>query len=218
MSSTPAARADQLEDLIGLDYAGILNHDGWSSYDRFTKAWHQQCLAHPLRRAEALLETATRGAVRFPRQVIELIQEALAVRDRFAAGKMTRTCLRDARWELTFRLGDLVAPIKANPANERFAKHLEHHLDDWFTFPGLPRSRGHQLSGRTGDTAGRGKPQGLGRKSHASGSSSARGAHISLGNMSGSVRPPRSTSSAKFCAASPYLSYSPSPLRPGSRA
>lgn len=97
----PSRSADQLEDLIGLDYAGILNHDGWSSYDRFTKAWHQQCLAHPLRRAEALLEIATRGAVRFPRQVIELIQEALAVRDRFAAGKMTRTCLRDARWELT---------------------------------------------------------------------------------------------------------------------
>ena len=134
----PSRSAAPLEDLIGRDYDGMLIHDGWSSYDRFTAAWHQQCLAHPLRRAHDLLATASRGAVRFPRQVITLLQEALTVRDRFAAGKMSRAALRDARWDLTFRLDDLVSPLKTNPDNERLAKHLHRHLDDWFTFLDFP--------------------------------------------------------------------------------
>jgi transposase len=134
----PSRSADALEDLIGLDYEGILIHDGWSSYDRFTRAWHQQCLAHPLHRAHVLLETATRGAVRFPRQVIALLKEALDTRDRFAAGQLSRSRLRDARWDLTLRLADLVGPTKTNPDNERFAQHMHNHLDDWFTFLDFP--------------------------------------------------------------------------------
>src|SRR5437868_6433690 len=57
------------EGILGADYAGTLIHDGWAPYDRFTEARHQQCLAHLLRRCRELLETATRGAMRFPRQI-----------------------------------------------------------------------------------------------------------------------------------------------------
>ena len=67
--------------LIGEDYAGKLIHDGWASYDRFWRAIHQTCLGHLLRRCHDLLETATRGAVIFPRQVKALLQEALEARD-----------------------------------------------------------------------------------------------------------------------------------------
>jgi transposase len=134
----PWRDADQLEALIGLDYDGILIHDGWSSYDRFERAMHQQCLAHPLRRARDLLQTATRGAVCFPRQVSALFQKALAVRDRFVAGKLSPARMEEVRWELTSRLGDLVGPVKLNADNERFAKHLEHYLLDWFTFLEVP--------------------------------------------------------------------------------
>src|SRR4051794_8615437 len=51
---------------IGAGWSGILNHDGFASYERFEGAVHQQCVAHVLRRARELLEGATRGAVRFP--------------------------------------------------------------------------------------------------------------------------------------------------------
>jgi transposase len=134
----PWRDADQLEELIGLDYAGILSHDGWSSYDRFKQAMHQQCLAHPLRRARDLLKTATRGAVRFPRRLIALFQEALAVRDRFVAGRLSAARMEEIRCQLTSRLADLVAPLKSNADNERFAKHLQHYLLDWFTFLEVP--------------------------------------------------------------------------------
>jgi transposase len=59
-----------LERVIGADWDGILSHDGWSSYNcHFPEAIHQQCLAHLLRRAQMLHEQASRGGVRFPRQV-----------------------------------------------------------------------------------------------------------------------------------------------------
>jgi transposase len=35
-------------ELLGDDYSGILIHDGWSVYDTFAAARHQQCLAHLL--------------------------------------------------------------------------------------------------------------------------------------------------------------------------
>jgi transposase len=77
-----------LERVIGVDWDGILSHDGFASYQRFTEAIHQQCTGHVLRRARELLETATRGAVRFPRQVIVLFTEAIHERKRFLRGEM----------------------------------------------------------------------------------------------------------------------------------
>jgi transposase len=62
----PTRSGDPAKRILGLDYAGVMIHDGWSPYDNFLAAQHQQCLAHLLRRCDELLETATCGAVRFP--------------------------------------------------------------------------------------------------------------------------------------------------------
>jgi transposase len=40
------------EGILGLDYDGTMIHDGWSPYDHFENARHQQCLNHLLRRAD----------------------------------------------------------------------------------------------------------------------------------------------------------------------
>src|SRR4051794_25337769 len=69
-----------LERVIGADWDGILSHDGFASYGRFTEAVHQQCAAHVLRRAQELLDPARRGAVHFPRQVIALFTDAIHAR------------------------------------------------------------------------------------------------------------------------------------------
>jgi transposase len=73
------------EAILGLDYDGTLIHDGWSPYDQFEDARHQQCLNHLLRRADEMAATA-RGAVCFPRRVAELLRAGLDLRDRHAAG------------------------------------------------------------------------------------------------------------------------------------
>src|SRR5436305_3280185 len=51
------------EAILRLDYDGTMIHDGWSPYDQFKDARHQQCLNHLLRRADQMEATATRGAV-----------------------------------------------------------------------------------------------------------------------------------------------------------
>jgi transposase len=128
------------EAILGLDYDGTLIHDGWSPYDQFANAWHQQCLNHLLRRADEMAAAETRGAVRFPRRVAELLRAGLDLRDRHAAGEISRHGLAVARGRLENQLSDLVFSPKTNAANERLAQHLWAHRDDLFTFlrqPGL---------------------------------------------------------------------------------
>jgi transposase len=128
------------EAILGLDYEGAMVHDGWSPYDRFKDARHQQCLQHLLRRCDEMEAAATRGAVCFPRRVAELLRAGLDLRGRHAAGDISRHGLAVARGRLENRLSDLIFPLKTNAANERLAQHLWNHRDDLFTFlrqPGL---------------------------------------------------------------------------------
>jgi transposase len=120
--------------LIGADYAGTLIHDGWASYDRFWRATHQTCLAHLLRRCNQLLETATRGAVIFPRRVKAILTEALEARDRRDAGRMTVKAVNAKADELRGRMMKWTGPIKTHPPNERLANHLHRHGNQLFTF------------------------------------------------------------------------------------
>lgn len=136
----PTRSAAVAERLLGHAYAGVMIHDGWSPYDNFQAARHQQCLAHLLRRCHEMLETATRGAVCFPRRVKHLLQTALVLRDRHGQGQVSDHGMAVAGGRLRNALAALVIPTKANPANERLAWHLWKHIDDLFTFlqePGL---------------------------------------------------------------------------------
>ena len=132
--------AEVAEGVLGADYAGGLVHDGWGPYDRFWRAFHQQCLAHLLRRCVEMLAAATRGAVRFPRQVKQLLTAALALRDRHAVGQLSVHGLAVARGQLEKRCDRLLEWTRADAANERLAKHLARHRAQLFTFlhhPGL---------------------------------------------------------------------------------
>jgi transposase len=120
----PTRSGGVAERLLGRGYAGVMVHDGWSPYDNFEQARHQQCLGHLLRRCHELLETATRGAVRFPRRVKGLLQTALDLRDRHAAGNVSDHGLAVARGRLANELADAVLPPKSNPANERLTAIL----------------------------------------------------------------------------------------------
>jgi transposase len=136
----PTRSGDVAAAILGLDYAGTMIHDGWSPYDRFTEAVHQQCLSHLLRRCDELAATATRGAVCFPRRVAALLRAGLDLRDRYKGGDISRHGLAVARGRLECGLTTLVFPTKTNAANETLAQHLWNHRDDLFTFlrqPGL---------------------------------------------------------------------------------
>jgi transposase len=145
----PTRSGDVAERLLGLDWRGQLVHDGWSVYDRFRQAIHQQCNAHLLNRCKELLEVARRGAARFPLAVKVLLQQGLAVRDCFAEGKMSPHGLRVSAGRLTARLERVVAGRFTHNGNRRLANFLKDHAWEVFAYlrhPGMAATnyRGEQ--------------------------------------------------------------------------
>lgn len=130
----PSRGYDVPEQVLGADWNGTMIHDGWSPYDRFKQALHQQCLGHFQRRAKAILEFATRGAVRFPRAVLELLGAAFGLRDRRDRDEVSPHGLAVAIGRLEARLARLLDWTLTNPTNVKFAKHLERHRDELFLF------------------------------------------------------------------------------------
>ena len=130
----PARGRDATDKLIGENYAGTMIHDGWSSYDCYEGARHQSCLAHLLRRCQEMLETATGGAVVFPRRIKQLLKRALELRDQRAAGTRSLRSTRIHATKLTRQIRRLCEPKKRNQANGRLARFLHRHADELFTF------------------------------------------------------------------------------------
>lgn len=122
------------ENLLGRDWAGTLIHDGWSVYDGFEQAAHQQCVGHLQRRCRELLETAVRGAVRLPRQILTLVDEAFAFRRQWRGHRLNRDDLAEAGLGLACRLQLLTSGRFTNVSNRRLAKHVLAHAINWFWF------------------------------------------------------------------------------------
>ena len=125
--------ADALERVIGLDWSGVLSHDGYATYDRFTKAIHQSCVDHVLRRARDMLDGAVGGAVRFPRQVIEIFKYAVHMRNDYKRGIITLEELQNERDGIDDMLLDLLLRPRRLVEHARLAKHLWRHFEQWFT-------------------------------------------------------------------------------------
>ena len=127
--------AEVLGRVIGAGGSGVLSHDGFASYDRFEGAIRQQCVA----RARELLTAATRGAVRFPRQVLALFTEAIHWRNGTPRGVRTVDQLEGQREAFDDRLLDLVSRPRAVPEYAARARHLWNHFEPWFAFVFDPR-------------------------------------------------------------------------------
>lgn len=130
----PHRKVDVLEKVIGRAWAGKMTHDGFSSYDRFTEAIHQQCLGHILRRVRELEAQASRGAVHYPRKLIALFTAAIHLRNRHLKGEVSAHELKVARQGFDARLEKLAWPAREVPAYETLSAHLWRHLEEWFTF------------------------------------------------------------------------------------
>ena len=94
----------QAAQVIGLDYPGVLQRDGWQSYRCFRAALHQTCLAHLLRRCRVLLLDYPEHP--FVRTVKAVLQAALATRDAYRRGDVSAHGLAIARGHYLARLDD----------------------------------------------------------------------------------------------------------------
>jgi len=117
-----------------------LIHDGWRVYYKFLKAAHQSCVAHLIRRCRDLAEVVTPAAARFPAAVQQVLEQGLALRDRYQSQQMSLHGLWTATGRLEAKLDRLLARSYQEPANRRLAKHLRRERPYLFTFlycPGL---------------------------------------------------------------------------------
>ena len=136
----PGRGFSQAASILGADYEGWLTHDGWRTYYQFLRAGHQSCLQHLLRRCEDLIKIASPAAARFPRKVQAVLQQALALRDRYHNHEISLHGLWTATGRLEVNLDRVLAHPGRDELDRRFAKHLLHERPYLFTFlycPGL---------------------------------------------------------------------------------
>ena len=129
----PGRGLAQAAHVIGVDYAGVLQRDGWQSYRQFTHAAHQTCLAHLLRRCRVLL--LDYPAHPFVTAVKAVLQAALATRARYQAGAVSTHGLAIARGHYLERLGRVLGrPPSRRLYVRRFQQHLIVEYDAIFSF------------------------------------------------------------------------------------
>lgn len=128
----PQRSANALQEVIGIDWSGSMTHDGYSTYDRFADAVHQQCLDHALRRARALLDKQGPTAAAFSSQVIEVLGSALDLRDQLEAGVLDPDIGTQAYEAYVDKLLELTGRHRPNEDNRKFAQHLHRHAAEWF--------------------------------------------------------------------------------------
>jgi transposase len=136
----PGRGFPQAASLLGADYDGWLTHDGWKVYYKFLRAGHQSCLRHLLRRCEDMIKIGSPAAARFPLQVQAVLQQALALRDRYNDHEISLHGLWTATGRLEAKLDRVLAHPGRDTANRRLVQHLLHERPYLFTFlycPGL---------------------------------------------------------------------------------
>ena len=134
----PGRGYPQVRAILGTRYAGVLVRDGWAPYRKLPHATHQTCLAHLLRRTHLLLETAQRGAARFPHAVRRLLLRALALRDRRQRGELHGHGLRVALGRLEAHTDRVLAGRVTHPPNRRLLQHLRTERPALFTCVARP--------------------------------------------------------------------------------
>lgn len=136
----PGRGFEQAASLLGAEYEGWLNHDGWAVYYKFLRAGHQSCISHLIRRCRDMLEVCSPTAARFPLAVKAVLEKGLALLDRYHRGELSPRGLWTATGRLETELDRLLARSYRDPANRRLANHLRRERPYLFTFlycPGL---------------------------------------------------------------------------------
>ena len=144
-------------------------HDGWSVYDRFTRAFHQQCIRHLQRRCQELLETAVRGAVRLPRAVLALIDRAFALRRAWRGHRLSGDDLAERGLGLACELEQLASGTLHARTESPLGGPSFEPRDALVLVPDRSDDSSHEPLGRASDPSGGRQSQGLGRQPHLAG-------------------------------------------------
>jgi transposase len=119
-------------EILGEDFCGVLERDGWAPYRRFTNAKHQTCAAHLLRRTGELIADSVAGQARVPHAARRILKDALALRDQRDVIDAEEFGLKVT--ELGERTDKLLAMRPTHEPNRRLIQHLATEREHLFTF------------------------------------------------------------------------------------
>ena len=120
--------------ILGEDYAGVLERDGWAPYRRFTNARHQTCHAHLLRRTGELIADSVAGQARVPHAVRRILKDALALRDQRDEDIIDADEFGLRVTDLNERTDKLLQTRPTHEPNRRLLQHLATEREHMFTF------------------------------------------------------------------------------------
>jgi transposase len=124
--------------VLGEDFAGVLERDGWAPYRRFELAQHQTCYGHLLRRASELIADSLAGQARVPHRLRRILLDGLELRDRRDEGIIDAEQFGLRVRELERRADALLAIKPTHEPNRRLLAHLRSEREHLFTFLTVP--------------------------------------------------------------------------------
>ena len=127
---------DVVVEILGQAFQGVLVSDCFTAYDHQELAnWlKQKCVGHLLKNLSDIEDQKTGGAVRFARDVMALLREALALKKE--KPDLDLTTFTQRATALEDRLDRLIHERRrfTDPDNKRFAKRLRKHRDHLLRF------------------------------------------------------------------------------------
>jgi transposase len=128
----PGRGYEHAVEILGEDYSGVLERDGWAPYRRFTNAKHQTCAAHLLRRTGELIADSVAGQARVPHAARRILKDALALRDQRDVIDAEEFGLKVT--DLNERTDKLLQIRPTHEPNRRLLGHLANEREHLFTF------------------------------------------------------------------------------------
>jgi transposase len=123
-------------EILGEEFSGVLTSDCFTAYDhRALAKWlKQKCFAHFLHELSKLSQEKKRGAVRFPRELLAILREALELKEK--KPRLSEAEFQGCFQGLEERLDALIAERRqfSDPDNGRLAKRLRKQRQHLFTF------------------------------------------------------------------------------------
>ncbi len=130
----PGRGYEHAAEILGADFSGVLERDGWAPYRQFTNARHQTCHAHLLRRTSELIADSTAGQARVPHAVRRVLKDALELRDQRDEDVINVEEFDLKVTDLEERTDKLLQVRPTHEPNRRLLGHLQNEREHMFTF------------------------------------------------------------------------------------
>jgi transposase len=121
-------------EILGEDYAGVLERDGWAPYRRFTNARHQTCHAHLLRRTGELIADSLAAQARVPHAVRRILKDALALGDQRNQDTIDADEFAVKVTDINEQTDKVLQMRPRHEPNRKLLAHLQTEREHTFTF------------------------------------------------------------------------------------